>query len=96
MKAENMVKLPVIVYNRPSQEEVIADAIDLRNRLDELAETNTDECYIRPIVLFQAQPRNAENKETFDKLKERLVENGILRKKLQLKRRKSMKLRIKT
>lgn len=77
LKAENMVKLPVIVYNRPSQEEVIADAIDLRNRLDELAETNTDECYIRPIVLFQAQPRNAENKETFDKLKERLVENGI-------------------
>lgn len=77
LKAENMVKLPVIVYNRPSQEEVIADAIDLRNRLDELAERNTDECYIRPIVLFQAQPRNAENKETFDKLKERLVENGI-------------------
>ena len=77
LKAENMVKLPVIVYNRPSQEEVIADAIDLRNRLDELAETNTDECYIRPIVLFQAQPRNAENKETFDKLKESLVENGI-------------------
>ena len=77
LKAENMVKLPVIVYNRPSQEEVIADAIDLRNRLDEFAERNTDECYIRPIVLFQAQPRNAENKETFDKLKERLVENGI-------------------
>lgn len=77
LKAENMVKLPVIVYNRPSQEEVIADAIDLRNRLDELAERNTNECYIRPIVLFQAQPRNAENKETFDKLKERLVENGI-------------------
>ena len=77
LKAENMVKLPVIVYNRPSQEEVIADAIDLRNRLDELAERTTDECYIRPIVLFQAQPRNAENKETFDKLKERLVENGI-------------------
>lgn len=77
LKAENMVKLPVIVYNRPSQEEVIANAIDLRNRLDELAERNTDECYIRPIVLFQAQPRNAENKETFDKLKERLVENGI-------------------
>ncbi len=77
LKAENMVKLPVIVYNRPTQEEVIADAIDLRNKLDELAKTNTNGRYIRPIVLFQAQPRNAENKETFDKLKERLVENGI-------------------
>lgn len=67
-----MVKLPVIVYNRPSQEEVIADAIDLRNRLDELAKTNTGGRYIRPIVLFQAQPRNGENKETFDKLKKNL------------------------
>ena len=56
LKAENMVKLPVIVYNRPSQEEVIADALDLRNKLDELAQTNTDGRYIRPIVLFQAQP----------------------------------------
>ena len=72
-----MVKLPVIVYNRPSQEEVIADAVDLRNRLDELAKTNAGGRYIRPIVLFQAQPRNGENKETFDKLKEKLVENGI-------------------
>ena len=77
LKAESMVKLPVIVYNRPSQEDVIADAIDLRKRLDELAKTNTGGRYIRPIVLFQAQPRNGENKETFDKLKEKLVENGI-------------------
>lgn len=77
LKAENMVKLPVIVYNRPSQEEVIADALDLRNKLDELAQTNTDGRYIRPIVLFQAQPRVAENKETFEKLKERLVKVGI-------------------
>ncbi len=77
LKTENMVKLPVIVYNRPSQEEVIADAIDLRNRLDDLAKINSNDHYIRPIVLFQAQPRNSENKETFDKLKEKLVENGI-------------------
>ena len=77
LKAENMVKLPVIVYNRPSQEEVIADALDLRNKLDELAQTKTDGRYIRPIVLFQAQPKQAENKETFEKLKQRLVDNGI-------------------
>lgn len=77
LKAENMVKLPVIVYNRPSQEEVIADALDLRNKLDELAQTKTDGRYIRPIVLFQAQPMQAENVETFEKLKKRLVDNGI-------------------
>ena len=77
LKAENMVKLPVIVYNRPSQEEVIADALDLRNKLDELARSKSDGGYIRPIVLFQAQPKQAENKETFEKLKKRLVDNGI-------------------
>lgn len=77
LKAESMVKLPVIVYNRPSQEEVIADALDLRNKLEELAKTSTDGRYIRPIVLFQAQPKQAENKETFEKLKQRLIDNGI-------------------
>lgn len=76
LKAENMVKLPVIVYNRPSQDEVIADAISLRDRLDDLAQTNSNN-YIRPIVLFQAQSKQGENKETFEKLKERLVNLGI-------------------
>ena len=85
LKAENMVKLPVIVYNRPSQEEVIADAIDLRNKLDELAQANIAERYIRPIVLFQAQPKVAENKETFDKLKERLVSSGIPKEEIAIK-----------
>lgn len=85
LKAENMVKLPVIVYNRPSQEEVIADAIDLRNKLDELAQANSDVHYIRPIVLFQAQPKVDENKETFDKLKERLVSIGIPKEEIAIK-----------
>ena len=75
LKAENMVKLPVIVYNRPSREDLIADAVDLRNTLDEQA--RDEEYYIRPIVLFQAQPKHAENNETFEKLKELLVESGI-------------------
>lgn len=77
LKAENMVKLPVIVYNRPSQEEVIADALDLRNKLEELAKAQPDGNYIRPIVLFQAQPKQADNKETFERLKKRLVDSGI-------------------
>ena len=38
LKKENMVKLPVIVYNRDNQGEVLTDAIDLRNRLEELAQ----------------------------------------------------------
>jgi len=35
LKRENMVKLPVVVYNRSSQQEVVADAIDLRNHLEQ-------------------------------------------------------------
>lgn len=85
LKAENMVKLPVIVYNRPSQEEVIADALDLQNKLEELAKAETHGRYIRPIVLFQAQPRQAENKETFEKLKQRLVDNGIPKEEIAIK-----------
>ncbi len=85
LKAENMVKLPVIVYNRPSQEEVIADALDLQNKLEELAKAETHGRYIRPIVLFQAQPRQAENKETFERLKQRLVDNGIQKDEIAIK-----------
>ena len=37
LKAEHMVKLPVIVYNRDSQAEVLMDTIDLRDKLEEIA-----------------------------------------------------------
>ena len=79
LKKENMVKLPVIVYNRNSQNEVLTDAIDLRNRLEELAESGPEQTnqYIRPIVLFQAQPKGKENSTTFEKLRDKLVEIGI-------------------
>ena len=79
LKRENMVKLPVIVYNRDSQQEVMADAIDLRNRLEQyaVAEQEKTGLYIRPIVLFQAQPKGKEDSTTFEKLKEKLVNAGI-------------------
>ncbi len=79
LKRENMVKLPVIVYNRDSQQEVMADAIDLRNRLEQyaVAEQEKTGLYIRPIVLFQAQPKGKEDSTTFEKLKDKLVSAGI-------------------
>ena len=79
LKRENMVKLPVIVYNRDSQQEVMADAIDLRSHLEQYAQEaqkKTGE-YIRPIVLFQAQPKGKEDSTTFEKLREKLVSAGI-------------------
>ena len=79
LKNENMVKLPVIVYNRDSQTEVLTDAIDLRNKLEEIAvaEQKKTGRYIRPIALFQAQPKGKEDATTFEKLREKLIGAGI-------------------
>lgn len=79
LKKENMVKLPVIVYKRSSRESVIADAIQLRGRLEQkaLEEEELTGNYIRPIVLFQAQPKNNEDNTTFGKIKDILLKIGI-------------------
>ena len=79
LKNEHMVKLPVIVYNRDSQSEVLIDAIDLRNKLEEIAnaEYTMTGKYIRPIALFQAQPKGKEDATTFEKLRDKLVDAGI-------------------
>lgn len=78
LKKSNMVKLPVILYNRKTQNDVIRDAIDLRNNLENLAkaERNTNAGkYIRPIVLFQAQPRTDDDNTSFEKIKKILVKD---------------------
>ena len=79
LKAEHMVKLPVIVYNRDKQAEVLIDAIDLRRKLEEHAiqEQYITGKYIRPITLFQAQPKGKEDAATFEKIRERLLDAGI-------------------
>lgn len=79
MKKENMVKLPVIVYNRTSRKSVIMDAIQLRNTLEQqaIAEEQAGGQYIRPIVLFQAQPNTSSDSETFEKVKQMLMEYDI-------------------
>jgi len=94
LKRENMVKLPVIVYNRPDRASVIHDAVKLRgvlekkaggSRLSRPGDDGRDKRvppgenlpYIRPIVLFQAQPKNSDDAATFDKIKAKLVNMGI-------------------
>lgn len=79
LKKENMVKLPVIVYNRKSQADVYSDAINIRNRLEAqaAAEQHASGRYIRPIVLFQAQSNIGANSTTYQKIKDTLVEAGI-------------------
>lgn len=79
LKKENMVKLPVVVYNRPDRKSVIHDAVKLRGVLElkAQAESATNGSYVRPIVLFQAQPKNTEDSATFEKIKAKLVAIGI-------------------
>lgn len=79
LKKQNMVKLPVIVANQRSQEDVIMAALNMRRQLEVLAdkaETNGGD-YIRPIVLFQAEPKNQEDNTTFEKIKQVLLDLNI-------------------
>ncbi|MCL2136815.1 MAG: DEAD/DEAH box helicase family protein [Coriobacteriia bacterium] len=79
LKAENMIKLPVIVYNRRNHHDVLADAITIQERLENQAKREHENGgnYIRPIVLLQAQPRNNQDSATFDKLRDALIDCGI-------------------
>lgn len=87
LKKANMVKLPLIVYNRYDKKDVMFDAIQLRAQIERQAieEEKRDGKYIRPIVLFQAQPRGKEDAATFLKLKEQLVEGGIPKEQIAIK-----------
>jgi type III restriction enzyme len=86
LKKENMIKLPVIVYNHQDKTEVINSALQLQKRLELQAveEEKKGGKYIRPIVLFQAQPKNGKNfkdveeeKSNVQKLKDKLIELKI-------------------
>ena len=79
LQKESMVKLPVIVYNRRERKDVLSDALALRGRLEQTAieAEKQGSPYIRPIILFQAEPKIAKDKATFEKVKKRLVEIGI-------------------
>ncbi|MDI1324425.1 MAG: DEAD/DEAH box helicase family protein [Algoriphagus sp.] len=87
LKKENMVKLPVIVYNHQDKTEVINSSLQLQRRLEKQAldEEKNGGKYIRPIVLFQAQPRNADDNTTFEKLKEKLIELKIPEEQIKIK-----------
>jgi type III restriction enzyme len=87
LKKENMVKLPVIVYNHQDKTEVINSALQLQRKLEAQAkeEEKNGGRYIRPIVLFQAQPKNAADNTTFEKLKEKLIELKIPAEQIKIK-----------
>ncbi len=87
LKKESMVKLPVIVYNNHDKTEVINNALHLQRKLENLAKKQEEEGgkYIRPIVLFQAQPKTKNDNTTFEKLKEQLLSLGIPESQIKIK-----------
>ena len=87
LKKENMVKLPVIVENRNSPRDVLSAAIRMRGSLEKLAKENEAKGgrYIRPIVLFQAQPKTDEDNVTFDKIRQQLIDIGIPENQIKIK-----------
>lgn len=59
LKAEAMIKLPIVLETEPDWQKVLAYAIDKRNQLQTLADREqiVGAAYLRPLVLIQAQPR---------------------------------------
>ena len=77
LKKENMVKLPVIVYNHHKKEEVVSSALELRSKLESAAveAEKSGAPYIRPIVLFQAEPKTKDDNATFERVKSMLLDS---------------------
>lgn len=78
LKAEEMVKLPVVLETEPNWQQCLADAIGRRDALHKLAdeERRAGSPYLRPLVLIQAEPRRA-GVETLDveRVKNELISN---------------------
>lgn len=78
LKAEEMIKLPVLLETEPNWQQCLADAIGRRDALHRLAdeERRAGAPYLRPLVLIQSEPRRA-GVETldFDKVRQELITN---------------------
>lgn len=78
LKAEEMIKLPVVLETEPNWQQCLADAIGRRDALHKLADEDrrVGAAYLRPIVLIQSEPRRA-GVETLDyeKVRQELIAN---------------------
>ncbi len=70
LKAEEMIKLPIVLTEHQNWQDALQDAVITRNKL--AIDAQKDEDYIRPIALFQAENKNGE--VTVDVLKNHLIE----------------------
>lgn len=71
LKAEQMIKLPIVLAEHPQGwRECLRDAVLTRDRLELLAQKESE--YLRPIVLVQAQPKGGE--AIVDAVRQHLIE----------------------
>ncbi len=78
LKAEEMIKLPVILETEPNWQQCLADAIGRRDALHKLAdeERRIGAPYLRPLVLIQSEPRRAGvDTLDFERVRKELVDN---------------------
>lgn len=78
LKAEEMIKLPVVLETEPNWQQCLADAIGRRDALHKLAdeERRAGAPYLRPLVLIQSEPRRS-GVETldFERVRNELITN---------------------
>ncbi|EQD63512.1 type III restriction protein res subunit [mine drainage metagenome] len=78
LKAEEMIKLPVVLETEPNWQQCLADAIGRREALHALAdaERRAGAAYMRPLVLIQSEPRRA-GVDTLDfaRVRDELIRN---------------------
>lgn len=78
LKAEEMIKLPVVLQTEPNWQQCLADAIGRRDALHKLAdeERRAGAAYLRPLVLIQSEPRRT-GVETldFERVRNELITN---------------------
>ena len=78
LKAEQMIKLPVVLETEPNWQQCLSDGIARRNSLQKLAddEQRAGAPYLRPIVLIQSEPRRTGlDTLDFDRVRRELMTN---------------------
>ena len=78
LKAEEMIKLPVVLETEPNWQQCLADAIGRREALHKLAdeERRGGAAYLRPLILIQSEPRRAGvDTLDFERVRNELITN---------------------
>ncbi|MDR0520623.1 MAG: DEAD/DEAH box helicase family protein, partial [Planctomycetaceae bacterium] len=60
LKDEEMIKLPIALVENAGWEQAVDQAIIKRKELEQTAEKENENNYLRPLLLFQAQDKNGE------------------------------------